>query len=127
LPLAPTTHPSAALVAVLHLTVLLPRRAPAAVVAEKLAAGATVVDVRTDAEFRGGAFPGALHVPLQALSASLERIPKGRPVVVYCASGARSAVAARILRKAGHADVTNAGGLHHLLALPSDRAPRRDG
>lgn len=109
-----TTLTVAAVAAVLLLKVLLARRAPASVVAGKLAAGATVVDVRSEAEFRGGAYPGAINVPLQVLSAKLDRIRKDRPVVVYCASGSRSAMAARILKKAGHADVSNAGGLHHL-------------
>jgi phage shock protein E len=109
-----TTLTLAAVGAVLLVKVLLTRRAPAAVVAQKIGAGATVVDVRSEAEFRGGAYRGAINVPLQALSAGLDRIPKDRPVVVYCASGARSAMAARILKKAGYADVSNAGGLHHL-------------
>jgi phage shock protein E len=100
--------------ALLLLKVLLTRRTPAAVVAEKVAAGATVVDVRSEAEFRGGGYRGAINVPLQALSGRLHRIPKDRPVVVYCASGTRSAMAVRILRKAGYADVSNAGGLRHL-------------
>ena len=93
---------------------VLARRTPPEVVAEKLKAGATVLDVRSEAEFRGGAYRGAINVPLQALSSTLERIPRNRPVVVYCASGARSAAAVRILQKAGYADVSNAGGLHHL-------------
>lgn len=73
------------------------------------------MDVRSEGEFRGGAYRGALNVPLQQLSSKLHRIPKDRPVVVYCASGNRSAVAVRLLKKAGYADVSNAGGLHHLL------------
>jgi phage shock protein E len=109
-----TTLAIVAVAVVLGVKVLLTRRAPAAVVAEKLRAGATVVDVRSEAEFRGGAYPGAINVPLQALSGTLQQIPKDRPVVVYCASGSRSAMAARILEKAGYADVSNAGGLHHL-------------
>jgi phage shock protein E len=109
-----TTVTVAALVAVLLLKFLLTRRAPAAVVAEKLSAGATVVDVRSEAEFRRGAYRGAINLPLQVLGSRLHRIPKDRPVVVYCASGSRSAMAARVLRKAGYADVSNAGGLHHL-------------
>jgi len=109
-----TTLAVAAVAAVLLLRLVLMRRTPAAVVAEKLAAGATIVDVRSPAEFRGGAYRGAINVPLQELSAKLGRIPKNRPVVVYCASGSRSAMAARALKKAGYADVSNAGGLHHL-------------
>ncbi|HYG66968.1 MAG TPA: rhodanese-like domain-containing protein, partial [Anaeromyxobacteraceae bacterium] len=87
-------------------------RASAEVVRQKLSAGATVVDVRTPGEFRGGAHPGAVNVPLQELSARLSEIPRDRPVVLYCASGARSGIAAARLKKAGYADVVNAGGLH---------------
>ncbi|HEX9244261.1 MAG TPA: rhodanese-like domain-containing protein [Anaeromyxobacter sp.] len=90
---------------------LFTRRVPAKVIAAKLEAGATVVDVRTQAEFRSGAYKGAVNVPLDQLSSKLGKIPKDRPVVVYCASGSRSALAARVLRNAGYADVSNAGGL----------------
>jgi phage shock protein E len=109
-----TTLTIAAVAAVLALKLVLTRRAPAHVVAEKLRAGATVVDVRSEAEFRGGAYRGAINVPLQALASRLDRIPRDRPVVVYCASGSRSAMAARVLRRSGYGDVSNAGGLHHL-------------
>jgi phage shock protein E len=109
-----TTIVVVAAAALLVLKLLLTRRAPAPVVAEKIKAGATIVDVRSEAEFSRGGYRGAINVPLQALSGRLHRIPKDRPVVVYCASGSRSAMAARILRKAGYADVSNAGGLHHL-------------
>ncbi len=109
-----TTVTFAAVGALLLAKFLLTRRAPAAVVAAKLQAGATVLDVRTQAEFRGGSYQGAINVPLGELSSKLGRIPKDRPVVVYCASGSRSAMAARILRKAGYADVSNAGGLGHM-------------
>jgi rhodanese-related sulfurtransferase len=112
--LDPATLTIAGIGAILLVKVLLTRRTPAAVVAEKIRSGATVLDVRSEAEFRGGGYRGAINVPLQALPGELDRIPKDRPVVVYCASGTRSAVAARILRKAGYADVSNAGGLHHL-------------
>ena len=109
-----TTLTLAAAGALFAAKLLLSRRTPANVVAEKLRAGATVIDVRSEAEFRGGAYRGAMNVPLPALPARLDRIPKDRPVVVYCASGSRSATAARMLRKAGFADVSNAGGLRHL-------------
>jgi phage shock protein E len=93
---------------------VLAKRTPADVIAAKLKAGATLLDVRSEAEFRAGSYRGAVNVPLQALSSKLDRIPKNRPVVVFCASGSRSAMAARMLRKAGYDDVSNAGGLHHL-------------
>jgi rhodanese-related sulfurtransferase len=109
-----TTVTIAVVGAMLLVKVLLTRRTPAGVVAEKIKEGATVLDVRSEAEFRRGGYRGAINVPLQMLSGRLDRIPRDRPVVVYCASGSRSAMAARILRKAGYADVSNGGGLHHL-------------
>ncbi len=112
--LDPSTIVVLALAAFLLVRLVLNRRTPAAVVAEKLKAGAVVVDVRSEGEFRAGAYRGAINVPLQVLSGRLDRIPRNRPVVVYCASGSRSATAARILRRAGYADVSNGGGLHHL-------------
>ena len=81
------------------------------VVLEKIKAGAKVVDVRSPEEFRDGAYPGALNIPLQDVGRRLAEIPKDKPVVLYCASGARSGMAARMLKQAGYADVVNAGGL----------------
>ena len=48
---------------------------------------------------------------LGKMATRLSEIPKDRPVVLYCASGVRSGSAAKLLRHAGYADVTNAGGL----------------
>ncbi len=109
-----TTIAIAGFAVFLLVRVVLTRRTPVAVVAEKIRAGATVVDVRSEGEFRSGAYRDAINVPLQVLSGRFDRIPRDRPVVVYCASGSRSATAARILKKAGYADVSNAGGLRHL-------------
>ncbi len=95
---------------------LLVRRAPADVVLEKIKAGAKIVDVRTPGEFAAGAYPGAVNIPLDALPGRLKELPKNRPIVLYCASGMRSASAARILERAGYDQVVNAGGLHHLPA-----------
>jgi phage shock protein E len=106
-----TTVTIAAIGALFLAKLVFTRRAPAKVIQEKLQAGATIVDVRTQAEFSARAYPGAINVPLDQLKARLARIPKGKPVVVYCASGARSAMAARILKSAGYEDVSNAGGL----------------
>lgn len=81
------------------------------IVKERIQAGAKIVDVRTPDEFRDGAYPGAVNIPVQSLGARLAEIPKDKPIVVYCASGGRSATAARLLKQAGYADVINAGGL----------------
>jgi len=86
-------------------------KAAMSTVKQKIEAGAKIVDVRTPEEFRDGGYPGAVNIPLQVLGAHLGEIPKDRPVVLYCASGGRSGLAARQLKQAGYADVTNAGGL----------------
>jgi phage shock protein E len=87
------------------------RRAAPELVRERLARGATVIDVRTPAEFGQGAYPGAVNIPLAELSARVPEIRRDRPVVLYCRSGARSGLAAGQLRKAGFTDIVNAGGL----------------
>lgn len=83
-------------------------------VTEALAAGATIVDVRTPEEFRTGAYAGATNIPLQSLQGRLTEIPKDRPVVLYCASGGRSGAGASLLKQAGYDQVINAGGLHQM-------------
>ena len=90
------------------------RRAPPSLVKEKLAEGAVVVDVRSKGEFASGAYPKAKSIPLDSLPARLAELPKNKPIVVYCASGARAAQAVRLLSQAGFADVVNAGGLSAL-------------
>ena len=79
---------------------------------EKINAGAKVIDVRTSDEFNDEHFPGALCVPVDQVTRRLSEFgEKDKPVIVYCASGSRSAFAARLLKNAGYKDVTNAGGL----------------
>jgi phage shock protein E len=87
------------------------KKMPAGLVKQKIDAGATIIDVRTPEEFRDGAYPGARNIPVSNLSAHLGEIPKEKPVVLYCASGARSGAAARTMKQAGFPDVVNAGGL----------------
>lgn len=75
-----------------------------------VAAGAALIDVRTPAEYQGGHLPDARNVPLDRLLAHpREAGPRDRPVVVYCASGTRSGLAARALRRAGYETVLNLG------------------
>lgn len=64
--------------------------------------GALLVDVRSPGEFAGGHLPAALNVPLPELNTrAAELAKKGKAIVVYCASGMRSASAARVLKQAG--------------------------
>ena len=78
----------------------------------KIQGGAAIIDVRSPDEFADGAYPKARNIPVNSLPNRVAEVgPKDKPVVVYCASGGRSAVAAQILKANGFADVTNAGGL----------------
>ncbi len=82
----------------------------------KIKPNATILDVRTREEYREGAYPKAINIPLRELPQRLGELgPKDKPLVVYCLSGARSAAAVRILKEAGFTDVLNAGGLADLL------------
>jgi phage shock protein E len=79
---------------------------------EKIAAGARIVDVRTPAEFKDGAYRGAINIPLPLLPLRMKELePKSTPIVLYCASGARSGQGTRFLKNNGFTDVINAGGL----------------
>lgn len=63
--------------------------------------GATILDVRSPAEFAQGHVKGAVNIPLDQLQRTTAKVPKGRPVITCCLSGGRSGVAEGILRKQG--------------------------
>ncbi|MEN0066877.1 MAG: rhodanese-like domain-containing protein [Myxococcota bacterium] len=69
---------------------------------KRVEAGATLVDVRSAAEFASGHLPHALNIPIGDLGERVSEIPKGGPVVLYCFSGARSRRGAAYLRAAGY-------------------------
>ena len=71
--------------------------------------GATLLDVRSVAEFASANAPGTVNIPLQELGARLDEIPRNAPVVVGCASGTRSGMAKMLLKKKGFAQVHNIG------------------
>ena len=77
--------------------------------------GATLVDVRSAAEFAAGNAPGSLNIPLPELGQRLQEIPKSAPVVVCCASGTRSGMARMMLKKNGYTQVFNVGKWSNLL------------
>ena len=73
--------------------------------------GARVLDVRTPREMASGAVAGALRVPLDELEARRAEIPRdGRPMVIYCAAGARSAAACEYLTQQGWTRLNNLEG-----------------
>jgi glyoxylase-like metal-dependent hydrolase (beta-lactamase superfamily II)/rhodanese-related sulfurtransferase len=79
--------------------------------AERLAAGeATALDVRAPAEREEGYIDGSLSVPLSQLLPRLNELPRDRPLLVYCAAGYRSSIAASLLKKADFTAVGEIAG-----------------
>jgi sulfur-carrier protein adenylyltransferase/sulfurtransferase len=72
----------------------------------------TVIDVREQDEYVQGYIPGATWIPRGFLEPRIEdAVPqRDRPIVLYCAGGTRSALAARSLRELGYTDVTSLAG-----------------
>lgn len=74
---------------------------PAPTAREIVAQGGTLLDVRTPGEFAGGHLDGAINIPVDALASRIGELPADKPVVVYCRSGRRSAIAADLLAQKG--------------------------
>jgi rhodanese-related sulfurtransferase len=64
-------------------------------------AGAKVIDVREESEFGEGHVAGAVNIPIRTLAQNLDQIPTDQPVIVYCASGHRAAMANAALHVMG--------------------------
>jgi rhodanese-related sulfurtransferase len=67
--------------------------------------GAVLIDVREAGEFADGAIPGAINIPIRTLLQNLDKVPADQPVITYCASGHRAAMANAILHMAGFDNV----------------------
>ena len=96
--------------------------APADAVAKVNNAEATIIDVRDINELMSsGKAKDALHIPLMMFQTKADprhpeyhaELDTNKPVIVYCASGARSGMAAQMLLANGFTEVYNLGGLMH--------------
>ena len=82
--------------------------APGAISVEEFAAleksrkGVTFLDVRTDQETASGVLKGAIHISLDSLDTSLDKLPKDKEVVAYCANGIRAEMAYQKLKGLGY-------------------------
>lgn len=56
-------------------------------------------DVRAEKHFRAATIKGAINIPIDALEDSLDELPKGKPIVFFCTSGARSADAYDLIKE----------------------------
>ena len=109
---APTPAPAAALVD--------PAEAAALV-----KSGAMLVDVREPAELAdGGRLEGAINRPMSAFAEQAKSLPRDRPIVLYCRSGRRSAMAGDILKSLGFTQVYNLGSFEAAVKAGMERAAR---
>jgi hydroxyacylglutathione hydrolase len=94
------------------LTATTDRLSPA-LAAERLATRAALaIDVRAPGERAQKYVEGSFPIPLNQLLARIDEIPRDRPLLVYCAAGYRSSIAASLLQKHGFRDVGEiAGGI----------------
>jgi len=83
---------------------------------QKIKEGAQIIDVRTPDEFRGGHVKGAVNIPLDRLQGQLGKIDKSKAVITCCRSGARSGMAADLLKNAGY-EAYNGGPWQNVQAL----------
>ena len=83
---------------------------------ERVENGALLIDVRSAAEFEGGAMPGAINIPYDETDALAEAIgaDHDRPVVMYCGSGRRVGIAIEALEERGYRNLYNATGYEAL-------------
>ena len=73
--------------------------------------GATVLDVRSKEEFRERHIPGAVNIPVEELKKRMSELPREKPLVVHCHTGARSGAAVIMLKRAGFSEVHNLGSM----------------
>jgi rhodanese-related sulfurtransferase len=90
----------------------------------RLAEGSVhILDVRQPIEWRRGHIPGSHNLPLLHLKSRLSTLPREKTIVTVCASGHRSAAAARKLQRAGYQAENLKGGMHAWTkaGLPTDK------
>ena len=90
-------------------------RVSAGVAAERLATAVPAplaVDVRTPQEREQRAVPDSVSIPLNQLPNRIDELPRDRPLLLYCAGGYRSSIAASVLRREGFTKISEiAGGI----------------
>jgi molybdopterin-guanine dinucleotide biosynthesis protein A/rhodanese-related sulfurtransferase len=90
--------------------------------AERLAAGATVFDVREPNEYEEERVPGAIPIPLATVPDRVDEFPADGDVLVICRSGGRSMRACEFLAAHGRSAINVAGGTLAWIAAGFDVA-----
>jgi hydroxyacylglutathione hydrolase len=85
-----------------------------------------VLDVRTEREWREQRLAESLNIPLGRLQERADEVPRDRRLVVHCATGYRSSIAASVLMRSGFRDVSDlVGGISAWVATTADQASAR--
>lgn len=66
-----------------------------------------ILDVRGRTEWEAGRLPGVENIPVGYITDRLDEVPKDKPLVLHCQGGARSAIAASVLKARGYDNVIN--------------------
>ncbi len=91
--------------------------------AELIEAGGEAIDVRRPEEWDAGRIAGARQIEVNELAGEAESIADDRPIVFYCRSGSRSALAAAAFRQAGWDAYNLVGGLEAWVAAGLELDP----
>ena len=78
---------------------------------------AAIIDVRTPEEYAAGHVEGAVNIPYEQIASGIKTVKglkKDQPVLVYCRSGRRSAIAKKMLEKDGFKRILDGGGISEL-------------
>jgi NADPH-dependent 2,4-dienoyl-CoA reductase/sulfur reductase-like enzyme/rhodanese-related sulfurtransferase len=85
-----------------------------------------ILDVRQPEEYRLGKIEGAKNIPLNFLRQRLEKLPRDRRIIVYCAAGLRAYLACRILSQSGFPEVYNLSGGYKTYAFVMEKQANED-
>lgn len=92
----------------------------------RVAQGSVLVDVREQHEYDDAHIPGSILIPLSKFNTRYSELPKDKPLIMQCRSGARSGKATEFLLQQGYSDVHNmAGGI--LAWVEADYPVERSG
>jgi phage shock protein E len=81
----------------------------------------SLIDVRTEDEYEQDHISGSLHIPHTQILDYTDQISQlPEPRMLYCRSGARSAMALQMLQQTGISGLFNAGGINDMRELLQD-------
>jgi thiosulfate sulfurtransferase len=81
------------------------------IISETVATGGVMVDVREYGDFAKKHIPLAINVPLSKIQTGSFSLPRNRTLILYCETGGRSAIAAKLLSEKGYVVVNTIGGI----------------